>query len=266
VSRAWVDGALVAPERAALALEDPGCSGDGLVETMRAEGGVVLGLERHLERLAASARTLGLAVAPGAATLGEAVRATVEANPAPALRIRLVVTALPTVAVQARPVSSALAGEEPPARAVGVRGAWCADAWIAEHKTLSRAGERAAARRARAAGADRALLLDGEGRLGEADGANVFAVLGGQPVTAPIRGLLPGLTRAALVAALDAREAVLAEEEWRAAEEMFLTSAVRGVVPLTAWDGRPAPAGAPGPVTRRAIAAWRDLVARRSAA
>jgi len=265
VSRAWLDGRLVPVERAALALEDPGCAGDGLLETMRAEAGAVVWLDRHLARLGASARALGLADAPDPGALREAVAATTAANPAPALRVRLVVTARPTVAVQTWPVAPADAMEEP-AWAAGVRGTWCPDAWIAEHKTLSRAAERAAVRHARAAGADRALLLDAAGRLGEADGANAFVVLGGSVVTAPARGLLPGLTRAALAAILDVREQVLEEEEWRAADEIFLTSAVRGVVPLAAWDGRPAPAGAPGPVARRAIAAWRDLVARGSGA
>ena len=61
----WLDGALVPAERAALSIDDPGVRwGEGLFETMRAEGGRVALLERHLDRLDAPARTLGMAPMP----------------------------------------------------------------------------------------------------------------------------------------------------------------------------------------------------------
>ncbi len=49
------------PAGAALSIDDPAVRwGEGLLETMRAEGGRVALLERHLERLMRSARELGL--------------------------------------------------------------------------------------------------------------------------------------------------------------------------------------------------------------
>ena len=57
----WLDGRIVDPAGPRLAIDDPGVRwGEGLFETMRAEGGRVPLLERHLDRLRASAAALGL--------------------------------------------------------------------------------------------------------------------------------------------------------------------------------------------------------------
>ena len=71
----WLDGALADPGRAGLPIDDPAVRwGEGLFETMRAEGGRVALLERHLARLARSAATLGLTAIPGPEALRAAVR------------------------------------------------------------------------------------------------------------------------------------------------------------------------------------------------
>jgi D-alanine transaminase len=69
-------------------------------------------------------------------------------------------------------------------------------------------------------------------------------------VTAPVRGLLPGIARGIVAEVAPVREEALEEPVWRAADELFLTNAVAGVIPLVAVDGRPIGAGRPGPVAR----------------
>jgi branched-chain amino acid aminotransferase len=109
---------------------------------------------------------------------------------------------------------------------------------------------------ARDAGADEAIRLDGEGQVVEGATSNVFAVRAGTAMTAPTSaGLLAGITRGRLLAL--AREAGLAMlevsvtvDQLRAADEVFLTSSVRGVMPVTRLDGARLPVG---PVTRRAM-------------
>jgi branched-chain amino acid aminotransferase len=259
----WLDGALVPPERAAVSVDDPGLRfGEGLLETMRAERGAVALLDRHLDRLEASALALGLDGVPPRERVAEAVRACVGAATSPALRVRVTATPRPTLLVEAVPEAPLTEQTGPGVGAATLRGAWLPGLALAEHKTLSHLGHRWASRRARAAGAERALLLDAEGRLGEADGANVFCVLDGELVTAPARGLLPGVTRAAVMALRPAREAALPESGWRRAEEIFLTSAVAGVVPVVRVDGAPIGRGVPGPLTRELRAAHRLLVTR----
>jgi len=251
----WLGGGLVEPDRAALPIDDPAVRhGDGLFETMRAVGGRVPWLERHLARLRASADVLGIAPLPGPDEMHRAVAAVLEALGAPSARVRLTVTARPTLLVEA--IAEAPPAAEPAAaRAISVRGAWCPGAAVHEHKTLSYAGHAWAQRRAAAAGADHALLLDAEGRLGEAAIANVLVAVGGEVLTSPARGLLAGVTRAFAIAQLGAREEPVPEMTWRAADEIVATNAVTGVAAVVEVDGRPVGDGRPGPVARRLAAA-----------
>lgn len=246
----WLDGALVDAAAAALSIDDPAVRfGEGLLETMRAEGGRVPWLGRHMDRLERSAGALGLAGLPGRAEVEEGVAAALAANPGSAQRVRVSVSARPTLLVEVtdEPAVGPLA---PEADAVALRGAWLPGHALAEHKTLNLAGYRRAQAAAAAAGAAHALLLDADGRLGEAAVANAFCVLYGTLVTAPARGLLPGVARAAVLEVAAAREESLEEPVWRSAEELFLTNAVARVIPITAVDGRRVGRGRPGPVTR----------------
>lgn len=246
----WLDGALVAPERAGLSIDDPAVRwGEGLLETMRAEDGRVALLERHLERLARSAATLGLEAIPAPDAMRAAVGEALGAAPAGPLRVRLCASPHPTLLVEVAPEPPL--GEVTAASALTVRGAWIPGNRIAEHKTLSYAGHRWSQRRARAAGADHALLLDARGRLGEAALASAFCVVDGELRTAPADGLLAGVARAVVCGALPVREEALGEGAWRAAEEIVLTNAVRGAIAITAVDGAPVGDGVPGPWGRR---------------
>lgn len=253
----WLDGALVEPGAAALPIDDPGARwGEGLFETMRAEGGRVALLERHLARLRASATTLGLAPMPSGDDARAAVAAALAAfGPAPA-RVRLTATPRPTLLVEVAPLGAAPGT----ARAVSLRGAWLPDDDLAEHKSLSYLRHRRSQRRAEAAGADHALLLDARGRLGEAALASVFCAMEGELVTAPATGLLAGVARAVVLEAVGARLEAPAEEAWRAADEIVLTNALRGAVAVVEVDGRPVGDGAPGPraaeIARALRAAW----------
>jgi branched-chain amino acid aminotransferase len=267
LSAVSINGVLVAPERASMPIADPGARwGEGLFESMRARGGVIFRLDHHLDRLERSARALELAPLPGRAEIAEAVRRTVAANPSASQRVRVTVTPHPTLIVEAEAYEPPAGAAESGVAVVSVRGAWNPGKRIAEHKTLSYAAYRLHQRRAEAAGAFQALLLDERGRLGEASMANVFVALGGEIVTAPVAGLLPGVTREAVMEiAGPVREALLEEREWRAAGEMVLTNAIQGIVPVVRCDGRPVGAGAPGPVARRLQAGYAALVAAAAA-
>jgi branched-chain amino acid aminotransferase len=120
-------------------------------------------------------------------------------------------------------------------------------------KTISYAGERLLLARARAAGADECLRRNLEGRVCEGTRSNVFLIEGDRLVTPPLtEGLLPGVTRWFLLtiardAGLTPREEEVPVPRLLAADEAFLTSTLRGVVPLVAVDGRALGAGVPGP-------------------
>jgi branched-chain amino acid aminotransferase len=260
----WLDGRVVPANRALLSADDPGVRwGLGLFETMRASGGRVPLLDRHLHRLRASAAALGLDGVPGDAEIRDAVAATVAAHGDGPARLRLTVTPRPTLLVEA----TALPGDvqlDVPGRsiALSVTGAWVPGNRIAEHKTLSYAAWRLAQLRAEAAGADHALLLDRDGRLGEAAVGNVFCALaGGEVVTAPSDGLLPGVARAICLPAVGAHERAAQEREWRAAREIVAVNAVRGATAITAVDGVPVGDGGPGPLAHALAAALAEAAA-----
>jgi branched-subunit amino acid aminotransferase/4-amino-4-deoxychorismate lyase len=221
-----------------------------LQETMRAAAGRVPWLDRHLDRIVASARAWELHEMPAREELEHAVVAAVSHRAGDA-RVRLIAPTPDGCRVEMtaeRPLPAA-----PPAvRAVGLRGGWRPDDRAWEHKITTQTEQRVRLRARFADRADRVLLLDDAGRLGEADLANAFAVIDGEYVTAPVRGLLPGVTRAVIIDAFGAREAVLSEREWRTADELFLTSTVTGVVSVVEADGHPVGRGHVGPGARRA--------------
>lgn len=232
----WLDGGFADPQAAALSIDDPGVRyGEGLFESMRSDGGSIPWLERHLRRLDRSIAALRLAPMPRLDAVRGAAEVVAAALPAGPARVRVTVTPHPTLLVEGEPLAPDGAGR---VAVVALRGLWHPDRALAEHKTLSFLGWRDSQRRAAASGADTALLLDADGRLGEASTANVFCVIGGQIVTPPVRGILPGVTREVVVELTGAREVMLEEPAWRSADEMFLTSGVRGVVGVASCDGR----------------------------
>jgi D-alanine transaminase len=110
-------------------------------------------------------------------------------------------------------------------------------------------------------GAGEAILVE-HGLLREGSSTSVLVVKGGV-VHAPPEGpeILPGTTRA-LVVRLAAREGIAVRvapvpvEALSAADEILLTFATRGVLPVTQLDGRAVGTGRPGPVWTKLYAAF----------
>jgi len=220
-----------------------------LLETMRAGTGRIPWLDRHLDRMLASAQAYELHTMP---TRDELTRAAVDAVARRAGDVRLRLLAPTQEGCRVELTTEAPLSAVPPAvRAVSLRGAWRPDERAWQHKIVTQTESRVRLRARFAERADRVLLLDRANRLGEADLANAFAVIAGEVVTAPARGLLPGITRAAVLAASGGREEILDERAWRTADELFLTSAVTGIVAVVEVDAHPVGRGHVGPVTRR---------------
>jgi branched-subunit amino acid aminotransferase/4-amino-4-deoxychorismate lyase len=143
---------------------------------------------------------------------------------------------------------------------------------LARHKTLSAMSYAVAQQRARAAGADEALLIDADGHVLDAAGANVFLVSYAEGIFTPpaSRPILAGLMRARVLAwRPDAAERDFTADELAGADGAFLTNAVLGVVPLRAVDGRPIGDGEKGDLIvdlQNQWQAWRlEVRARRGA-
>ncbi|WP_437781154.1 aminotransferase class IV [Sorangium sp. So ce1097] len=135
-----------------------------------------------------------------------------------------------------------------------------------------------ALREARAAGAHEALILDPSGHVVEGTTSNVFLVERRPPahegaegagpllITPPREaGILVGITRANVIeVAGELGVPVCCEPvtmaRLLAAEEVFITSSLREIVPVVRVDGHPVGAGVPGPQTRALHAAFRKKV------
>jgi D-alanine transaminase len=109
------------------------------------------------------------------------------------------------------------------------------------------------------AGAAETILLR-EGWLTDASASAVHVVIAGEILTPPrTHQLLPGTTRG-LIEQLAEREKIpcrsapVSEAALRSAEEIWLSAATRGVMPVTQLDGKKVGDGRPGPVWRRMYA------------
>jgi branched-chain amino acid aminotransferase len=119
-----------------------------------------------------------------------------------------------------------------------------------------------AQREARLAGAFESILLTPEGWISDGITSNVYIVKGGKVCT-PSReaASLEGITRGIVLdlarrEGLEVVEGLLHSTEIEHAEEMFLTSTTREVVPIVRVGDRTIAGGKPGPITQRLRAAY----------
>ncbi|MFO0653403.1 MAG: aminotransferase class IV, partial [Polyangiales bacterium] len=120
-------------------------------------------------------------------------------------------------------------------------------------------------REARAAGADEAIVVGHADALLEGATSNVFVVHEGVVSTPSLdAGILAGLTRgfvlkSAASVGVRVREAPLTLADLWTADEVFLTSSVRELVPVVKVDDHEVGDATPGPVTRTLHRAYRAL-------
>jgi branched-chain amino acid aminotransferase len=133
---------------------------------------------------------------------------------------------------------------------------------LAGLKTVSYAENVVALRFARERGAEEAIFGNLGERLCEGTGTNVFVGAGGRMLTPPLSaGCLAGVTRELLLELGVVSEEDLPLSALAQATEAFLTSSTRDVQAIATVDGEALPA-APGPLTKAAAEAFRDLQER----
>jgi len=280
-----IDGTILEPSEARVSVYDRGfLYGDSVFETIRTYGGVPFALPEHMARLARSAERVAITMPIPPTAFGEEVARAVERATNPESYARAMVTrgAGPVgldPGLAERPLRVVLVEplQLPPAAhyrdgvaVITVRTERAADAAHGA-KVGNYLGSLLALRAAREAGAHEALVLDSSGRVVEGTTSNVFLVRRSELVTPPEEaGILPGITRARLLDIAAAEGVVVRLEpvtptDLAAAEEVFLSSSIREVLPVVRIDGRPVGGGVPGPTTRALHAAFRRRVGLGSA-
>jgi branched-chain amino acid aminotransferase len=282
--RVHIGGRVCPPEEAKISVFDRGfLYGDSVYETIGTFYGKLFAARDHLDRLERSAERIGLRAPPRAA-VERAMAETMAAAGFPESRVRVILTrgagkldldpgsiddtqlivmvfplGAPTPEMYEKGVTVAIvsiARNSPQAIDPAVKSGNYLNNVLAlgEARRRSKAYE--------------AILCGGDGSIAEGSTSNVFIVKGGEVRTPPPEaGILDGITRAKVIGLCRDNGVPLVErrispDELRGADEAFITSATRGVLPVTTVDEKPVAAGTPGPVTRKLIGLY-DALARR---
>ena len=188
-------------------------------------------LERHLQRLSASARYFGFACDAGRLRrlLLDACAGFAAAGPH---RLRLALNQAGACVVQGAPLTALVE----PVTVLLSAAATQSDDLFLRHKTTLRARYDQAWRDAETRGAFDTLFVNQRGELTEGGRSNVFVKLEGRWYTPPLAsGILPGIMRGVLLddPLWDAREKILSLAELCEAQEVVVCNALRGALSVT---------------------------------
>jgi branched-chain amino acid aminotransferase len=280
-----VNGRVFDQERALISVFDHGfLYGDGVYETLRTYNGRLFLFDRHMRRLRQSAEMLALAVplsndqvasriaeTIGAARLGrddEAYVRVIVTRGVGDLSYDLAATPEPSVVLIVKPhvdLPAAMMTNGVKAALVPIvrNHPGSVNPLIKSNNLLNSAlAMQEAVRR----GAFEGIMRNYRGELAECSTSNLFVVHDGVALTPPLEaGLLPGITREYLLeigpeAGVPVREQVLRDPDLFGADECFLTSTTRELVPIVRVDDRVIGSGKPGPITQKLLAALRQKV------
>lgn len=289
----WLNGKLVPKEKATVSVYDHGLLyGDGVFEGIRVYNGRIFKLQTHLRRLEESARSIRLKIPYTPQQLTEALVKTINANKTVNGYIRLCVTRgvgtlglNPFTCEKASVFIIADAISLYPVELYDKGMAVITASTIRNHpaalspriKSMNYLNNILAKIEAIDAGVPEAVMLNHMGFVAECTGDNIFIVRnhgcagvpGNQPVviSPPLHaGTLEGITMTAVLdLAMKQYLAIqrydLTKHDLYTADEMFLTGTAAEVIPVTAVDGRMIGNGKPGPITKKLMAAFKNLVA-----
>lgn len=274
VGQYYIDGRFVPAEHALIPADDLAVlRGYGVFDFLRTYGGNPFYLIDHLKRLRRSAQQILLNCPWSLAELEQIVLETLQRNRLDEANIRIVLTG------GSAPDSITPAKE--PRLLVMVTPVWTAPEWwgrrgvkvisvpaaryLPTAKTINYIPAIMALRRAAAQDAVEAVYCDPDGRLQEGTTSNFF-VFFGDTLATPAKNVLEGITRrvvkeiAGPMFALQYRD--IRKTDLLQADEAFLTSSNKEIVPIVQWDDVAIGNGSPGERTGRLIQAFRQYTAQ----
>jgi len=279
-----VNGRIVDREHAVISVFDHGfLYGEGVYETLRTYNGEPFLFDRHMRRLRASASMLSLDVPLTDQEIDRRFRDTMRAaelgSGGREAYLRILVTRgvgelTYDPAACAEPSIVIIVKEHvaPPAEAFE-QGITVALVGIVRNhpgsvnpiiKSNNLLNNALAAQEAVKRGAFEGVMRNYRGELAECTTSNIFIVKDGAALTPPLdAGLLAGLTREFVFevgqqCGVTVREQVLRDADLFGADEAFLTSTTRELVPIVRVDDRTIGSGRPGPVTAKLLQAFRE--------
>jgi len=278
----YINGELVPKSQAKISVFDHGfLYGDGVFESILVTNGVAFKLKEHIDRLYDSAKAICLDIPMSKEEMIKTVVDVIRVNGFRDAYVRLIVTRgvgdlgldprkcqRPTVIIIVDKIK--LYGEE--ALNKGLTAIISSvrrdrvDATTHEVKSMNYLNNILAKLEANAVGADEAIMLDDRGFVSEGTADNVFIVKNGVIYTPPrASGALPGITRARVMRLAEelgykvVEKDITPAELWTA-DEVFLTGTAAGIVPVTKIAGRVVGDGKPGPITRKLMERFKQLL------
>ncbi len=278
----YVNGTFYAPSDAKVSIFDHGfLYGDGVFEGIRAYNGRVFKLERHVDRLFASAKAIDLTIPHTKEEMTGIILDACRRNKIRDGYIRPIVTRGPgdlgidprkctagatVIVIVARSITLYDQAYEKGLKVVTSSYRRVPPASLSPSiKSLNYLNNIMARVEANQSGADEALMLDEQGYVAEASADNFFIVRGKTVLTPWTSTNLPGITRETILE-LAPKVGVRMEERpfslydvW-AADEAFITGTAAEVGPVVEVDGRRIGDGRPGKVTKQLMKAFREVV------
>ncbi|MCU0538310.1 MAG: aminotransferase class IV [Desulfobacterales bacterium] len=274
----YVDGKFVPDAEAVFPINDLGLlRGYGCFDFMRTYRGKVIFIKEHVQRLFRSAREIGIELPWTETEIADLVRETLRHNPPVESSVRVLVTGGPSpdfITPQGKPriaiMVSPLSPYPPGWYAEGARVITVPYSRpIPGAKSIDYIRAILVLAEARRKGAIEALYVDPAGSVREGTTSNVFTFQSGALVT-PDRGILHGITRGKVIALAQERFPVhqrdISRAELVAADEVFITSSNRLIVPVVRVDEEVIGAGSPGAGTRALMKSFEEYTARLAAA
>jgi branched-chain amino acid aminotransferase len=259
-------GKLLAPGQVGL------LSGWGVFSTMRVAEGVLFAFEQHWARMSKDAAALRVSLPPESEPVRRNLLKLVEANQAYNATMRLVVVrntgGMWEGPGSGRPSDVIALTAETKGWGEGVKLCWTpraryAAGEFAGAKILSWAMNLTWLERAQDRGFDETILLNERGEVAECTSANIFAAVGDRVWTPEIgSGCLPGVTRELLLRQIRVPGYTIAERtlmpaDLERADEVFITSTTRNLLPVVELEGRSIPHAGPAcAALRSAFAAY----------
>lgn len=275
----WIDGLMQRAADARVSVFDRGfLYGDSAFEVMRTYDKRPFRESAHLDRLRRSCERLLIELSFSNAELSDTIARTIDASQLPECYVRVMVTRgvgpmnidlaqarQPSVLVFALPLSPLPKNVYDSGIAVGLsRAARATDGTRAVGaKTSNYLGSVMALHEVKQRGCQEALILGPSGEVIEGATSNVFVVRQGELVTPPVdAGILAGITRQTVLElaaeqSLRVRESQLHPADLYRADEVFITSTVREVVPVVRVDDMVIGDGRPGSISLAILSAYR---------
>lgn len=265
----YIDGTFVPAAEAVIPVTDLAVlRGFGVFDFMRTYGGRPFHLDAHINRLINSARLIGLDCPWSFAEMSHIVSQTLAQNDYSESNVRLLITggdSDDSITPGSRPRLMVMVSPLKPmpqswyhngVKIITVE----LNRYIPGAKSIDYIQAIRSLQQARSVGAVEAVYLDAKNNVLEGTTANIFAVIGGRIVT-PEEGILPGITRDVVLDIMASEYSLclqsISRNQLLAAEELFLTSSNKEVLPVVMVDNQEIQNGTVGPVTSQVAKRFR---------